>query len=234
MKYMGSKNRIAKHILPIILRERAEGQFYVEPFVGGANLIDKVTGPRIGGDVNKSLILALELIRDDLGALPETDWGIDEYLYGELRNAGDSGLRGYYGFALSYGGKWFGGWRRDKAGVRDYVQEAYKNAAKQNPGLQGVSFITSPYDELPMPDGSIIYCDPPYTGTTKYKDSFDHNKFWQWVREKSKKNTVFVSEYQAPDDFMSVWEKEQNSSLTQNTGGKKATEKLFTYCNWMF
>ena len=44
MKYMGSKNRIAKHILPIILKDRIENQYYVEPFVGGANMIDKVDG----------------------------------------------------------------------------------------------------------------------------------------------------------------------------------------------
>lgn len=38
---MGSKRRIAKDILPIILENRKENQFYVEPFVGGCNLIDK-------------------------------------------------------------------------------------------------------------------------------------------------------------------------------------------------
>ena len=39
---------------------------------------------------------------------------------------------------------------------------------------------------------------------------------------------VFVSEYNAPEDFKCVWEKEINSSLTKDTGSKKATEKLFT------
>ena len=38
MKYMGSKNRIAKYILPIILKDRLEGQWYVEPFCGGCNI----------------------------------------------------------------------------------------------------------------------------------------------------------------------------------------------------
>jgi len=44
MKYMGSKNRIAKHLLPIMLAERKPDQWWVEPFVGGANMIDKVEG----------------------------------------------------------------------------------------------------------------------------------------------------------------------------------------------
>lgn len=37
MKYMGSKNRIAKHILPIMLAEAEKNNIttWVEPFVGG-------------------------------------------------------------------------------------------------------------------------------------------------------------------------------------------------------
>lgn len=31
-----------------------------------------------------------------------------------------------------------------------------------------------------------------------------------------------------PDDFICLWEKEVTSSLTQNTGQKKAVERLFT------
>ncbi len=34
MQYMGSKNKIAKHILPIMLAERGD-RVWVEPFVGG-------------------------------------------------------------------------------------------------------------------------------------------------------------------------------------------------------
>ena len=47
MKYMGSKARHAKEMLPIILKDRKEGQWYVEPFVGGCNMIDKVNGNRL-------------------------------------------------------------------------------------------------------------------------------------------------------------------------------------------
>lgn len=53
MKYMGSKARVAKHILPIILKDRKPDQPYVEPMVGGANSIDKVDGIRIGGELNE-------------------------------------------------------------------------------------------------------------------------------------------------------------------------------------
>lgn len=56
MKYMGSKNRIAKHILPIMLEYKTDDMVWVEPFVGGANMIDKVKGQRIGADFNEYLI----------------------------------------------------------------------------------------------------------------------------------------------------------------------------------
>lgn len=39
MKYMGSKNRIAKEILPIMLEHRTEDMTWVEPMVGGGNMI---------------------------------------------------------------------------------------------------------------------------------------------------------------------------------------------------
>lgn len=41
MNYLGGKIRIAKEILPIILADRKEGQYFVEPFCGGCNVIDK-------------------------------------------------------------------------------------------------------------------------------------------------------------------------------------------------
>jgi len=54
---MGSKNRIVKEILPIMLKERGQ-RTWVEPFVGGANIIDKVNGNRIGND-NQEYVISL-------------------------------------------------------------------------------------------------------------------------------------------------------------------------------
>jgi DNA adenine methylase len=67
---MGSKNRIAKHILPIMLAERKPDQWWVEPFVGGANMIDKVVGNRMGNDSHEFLIALLVALRD--GYTPPT------------------------------------------------------------------------------------------------------------------------------------------------------------------
>lgn len=52
---MGSKSRIAKYIIPIMQAHRKEDMTWVEPFVGGANVIDKVGGKRIGIDRTEKL-----------------------------------------------------------------------------------------------------------------------------------------------------------------------------------
>ena len=76
----------------------------------------------------------------------------------------------------------------------------------------------------------MIYCDPPYQGTTKYATKgFDHEDFWQWCREmKAQGHTIFISEYNAPDDFKCVWEKEVINGFGGKANSNKGTEKLFT------
>ena len=154
---MGSKNRIAKHILPIILKDRKENQYYVEPFVGGANMIDKVQGKRIGADINPYLIDALIAIRDCVVDLPKNNKEFTEDDYKQLRKSDDYKYKGYAGFAFSYSGKWLGGWRRDGLNKRDYVNESYKNAINQSPLLQGVRLVNESYLYLQIPENSLIW-----------------------------------------------------------------------------
>ncbi len=233
MKYMGSKNRFAKELLPIILKDRTKGQYYVEPFAGGMNLIDKVTGNRIANDIHTELIeMWKALVYENWQ--PPLDVSEEDY-----KNAKDNktkiskALNGYIGFN-SYGGKWYAGYRRDKQGKRDYWREHCNNIMKQVPNLKGVEFTNTSFTDLDIPENSIIYCDPPYEGTTKYNNKFDHILFWDWVRTKSKQgNKVYVSEYNAPNDFVCVWQKEAKSTFSANGvigGTKKSTERLFIYC----
>lgn len=230
---MGSKNRIAKYLLPIILKDRKEGQYYVEPFVGGANMIDKVEGKRIGADFNKPLINALKLIRDSPTSIPDIITEDDYNKAKIVKDTNNHGLTGFTGFAMSFGGKWFGGYRRDVKGTKGCIdnmktqtRRSKQNAIKQSENIQDVLFIQSPFQNLHIPNNSIIYCDPPYQGTTKYKTGdFNHAEFWEWCRAKAKEgHQVFISEYNAPEDFKCVYSHE----LTNSLNNKKATEKLFT------
>ena len=224
MIYMGSKNRIAKDILPIILKDRKPNQCYVETMVGGGNLIDKVEGFRIGADLNPYVIEALKLIRDNPESLPDH---VTEKEYQEFKSKKElNGVTGVIGFTCSFGSKWFGGYARGAS--ESYAKNAKNNALAQSPNLKDCLFINSSYQLLDIPKESIIYCDPPYEGTTKYKDGFNHIEFWDWVRTKSLEgHSVFVSEYNAPDDFICVWQKDIVNSLKASR--ETETEKLFIF-----
>lgn len=221
---MGSKRRLVKKILPIMMKDR-DGLDWVEPFVGGGNVIEHVEGVRYGYDIDKHVIEALITIRDHLDLIPKHN---REFTEEDYHNPPPY-LKSFAGFAYSYGAKWKGGWRRDRTGKRDYVAEAYRNAAKQSPLIQNVDFRVSDYQQITLTKPSIIYCDPPYENTTKYSKKIkNYDVFWDWCRDKSREgHKVFISEYNAPVDFIELWSQQQNSSLTHDTGSKKAIEKLF-------
>lgn len=229
MVYMGSKNRIAKELIPIITKNLKPNQWYCEPFVGGANMIDKIEHPyKLGADNNKYLIALLEAVQNGQ-ELPEHITK-DEYIAVKTNKDNyPDWYVGFVGFVCSFRAKFFGGYSgyyTTKTGIqRNYIKERISNILKQN--LDGIKLVCSSYDALDIPANSIIYCDPPYNGTTKYKDSFDSDAFWQWCRDKAKEgHTVYVSEYNAPEDFKCIWEKQINSNLGGTS--KTATEKLFT------
>lgn len=234
MKYMGSKNRIAKQILEIVLKERDSDQWYVEPFCGGCNVIDKVRGKRIACDSNKYLIAMWKALIS--GWVPPIITK-EEYAYvRDNKSQYKDYFIGWVGFNCSYGGKFFGGFAgitHTKINtVRDYQKEAHKNVFEQIDKLKDVKFLHKSFADLKLSSSCLIYCDPPYANTTTYTNKFDHTVFWNWVRKMSEYHTVFVSEYNAPNDFECVWEKEVKSSLSANGvggGSKKSNEKLFVF-----
>ena len=84
MKYMGSKARIAKDICPIIQSfiDKSGAYIYVEGFVGGANVIDKITcDTRVGIDKNKYLIALLKYVRSGGELLS----GVSKVMYTEVK-----------------------------------------------------------------------------------------------------------------------------------------------------
>ena len=94
-----------------------------------------------------------------------------------------------------------------------------------------IQFIHSNYKDL-NPVGRLVYCDPPYASTKKYETDFDNDAFWKWAREASKKvKKLYVSEYDAPDDFECIWQMKKKDSLGRKKGKKQNTkvEKLFVY-----
>jgi len=225
---MGSKNRIAKHILPIMLTCRKPNQWWVEPFVGGANMIDKVDGNRIGNDVNLYLIALYKALQN--GWIPPTDISREMYynIKANSHQCSDE-LVGFVGFLCSFGGKWWGGYAFNNNGD-NYALRGSKALIKQSKNLIGVDFRCGNYIEMDIPSNSLIYCDPPYANTTNYKNTFNHIEFWQWCRQKNKDgHTVFISEYNAPSDFECVKVINHKTILNKNSQDRRI-EKLFTIC----
>ena len=231
MKYMGSKNRIAKFILPVMLTEAEKQglQTWVEPFVGGANVIDKVPDSfkRIGYDLNPHTIAALIAIRDMVDELPES---VSEEEYKSYKGTWPNSITSWVRFECSFGAKFENGYARNAKGA-NYTLMGKNLAKKQSPKLQGVELMNQSYDTIVFQEQSLIYCDPPYQGTTGYKTGvFDHNKFFDWCRQKKAEgHTVFVSEYNAPEDFEVIWQGEikTNFASTRKVATHIALEKLF-------
>lgn len=242
MKYVGSKNRISKQIAPIIQKciDDNNIKIYYEPFVGGANMIDKIKcDKRVGNDLHKELIALFNQL--------QTGWKppntITEAEYDDVRLNKDK-YPDYYvalvGFCATFGSKYFGGYARgfkaDKVTPRDIPNEAIRNLMKQVPNIQDVKFVSKNYLDINTDTlhNAFIYCDPPYQGTTKYAtDSFDYETFWNWVRKLSKDNYILVSEYNAPDDFINLWSKKVTTSLKVHKHENRE-ERLYTYNKGIF
>jgi len=228
MQYMGSKNRISKELKPFLERNLNGENWYIEPFVGGANMIDKINyDKRIGADFNEYLIEMWKALQG--GWIPPSEITKEDYDYCKNNKDKDKKLSSFIGFLCSFGGKWFGGYAKNSKGD-NYAERGSRILTKQVSSLEGVIFKNGSYSEMEIPSNSVIYCDPPYEGTTKYKDDFNHNEFWEWCRQKvNESNFVYVSEYNAPNDFICIWQKEVKTVLNKNDQTSKRVEKLFVH-----
>lgn len=158
MKYMGSKARIAKDICPIIQSfiDKSGAYVYIEGFVGGANIIDKINCDiRHGIDKNKYLIALLKYVANGGELLGK----VSKDTYTEVKQNKDNypnWLVGNVGFLASYNGKFFdGGYantviEHTKYGdkVRDYYQEGKRNLEQQAPNLKNIIFTSGDFLEL--------------------------------------------------------------------------------------
>jgi len=234
MKYMGSKDKISIEIKSIIdLNRTSLKQAYVEPFVGGANMIDKIKGKRIAGDNNKYLIALWRGLQANLERPEEITKGMYDNAKKDFKNGSNNYynnfLIGYIGFLASFNGKFFNGYANKRKNGRNDIDEGVRNINTQIKLLQDVSFYHSDYQKLLFPDNSIIYCDIPYKNTTEYKtDIFNYPEFYDYAERKSKEgHKVFISEYWMPADrFTKIWQKQVNCGMVAGSP-KNKIESLF-------
>jgi DNA adenine methylase len=227
---MGGKAKIARRVAQAVLDDTPYRKNWFEPFVGGGNVLEHAAPHftrSVAMDAHPDLILMWQAV--SAGHLPPEF--VSREQYEELRRAEPSALRGFAGFGASFGGKWFGGYASGDG--RNYAAESARSVTRQGAVFQdrGVTFRHGLFGSLTPPPGTVVYCDPPYAGTTGYSTGdFDHGLFYktlaQWASDGC---AVYVSEYTAPEDvpYTVIWSSEKSMSLRQTGQHDTATEKLF-------
>jgi len=132
---------------------------------------------------------------------PALDCTPEVYQAAKARDDSDP-IKALIGFGASFGARYFEGFARGEG--RDYFDNA-RRAVLRKIGDMGprTSFECRSFEAASARSDAVIYCDPPYIGTTGYKTGgpkFDHEVFWAWVRAQSEISPVFVTEYVVPAD----------------------------------
>lgn len=237
MVYQGGKFKQSKEIAPIInlcIQENNIENYY-EPFVGGANILDKIVCKNLyANDLDEELISFYNYIKN--GGEPVPTVSKEEYL--DAKNHSEKYEKYYLGnikYMSSFGGKPWGGYGGiDKRSGKNHYQSSLTNFNKQIPQLKRTNFSTRDYSQINYKDKSFICCDPPYRNTTGYKGIlFDYERFDNWFREISKNHFVILCEYSAPNDFICFKEIGIKKTLAAADNKTKAKDCLW-YTNGLF
>jgi DNA adenine methylase len=230
MAYLGGKSKSAEHILDVLNHPAFDAFEYFEPFAGYCHIARRIVRKQSYtlSDNNELLIVLLKHIQKYKNNHPS----ITKKEYTVLRdNPSKDKLRASYAaFCYSYNGKFFGGFV-EKYGTRNYPKERkrYYDILHDNPTFSKANILYKDYTHYINLKNKLIYCDPPYMGTTEYHSSFDSELFWRNIRSMSNHNYVFVSEYTAPDDFVCIASKVKRTSMAGRGATRKRIEKLFCH-----
>lgn len=226
VRYLGGKSRTAKMIAGAV---RPSGLWW-EPFCGGLSVSVQLAayGPGVISDANAALIALYKGVRE--GWDPPTEATEDEWR--EARGLPDSDPRkAFFGFGCSFSGKWFDGvavktvrgWNKRDGCVRvdDYVGAARRSLLRDVPHLAACDLHHLDFLTCEVPEVEVVYCDPPYAGTTGYTATgpFDHAAFWRRCQELAVTSRVFVSEYACPVPHEEVWQRASGCMISRDGGG---------------
>ncbi len=225
MRYMGGKTRIAKQIAAVIDQYREPGQLVWDAFCGGLSVSVALSekGPVLSSDANQSLIALYKAVQN--GWVPPTKVSREDYELAKTLPNNDP-LKALIGFGSSFGGKWFAGYAGGLNGKLTYAQLAARNVQKSVKACHRFECMDFLLEQV-SDNYNLIYCDPPYVGTTGYSavGKFNHDIFYEKCQQWSKHATLFVSEYTLPFGEC-VWKRSAKGTLGIDHG-VPATEKLF-------
>lgn len=223
MRYLGGKERIAAFVSETVL-SLAAGRRIVEPMCGGCSITARLV-PAVAADINEALICLYQHLQR--GWTPPDSLSEKEYAVLNATRDPSDPMTAFAGFGCSFAGKFFGGYAR--SGGRNYAANAKNSLLKKFKSLGNTQFLHVSFTNLHLLKGDLVYCDPPYAGTTGYSSRFDHELFYDWCRHAARHGVmVVVSEYAMPPDFRLLASKERplemdNNKLTRAT----RLEKIF-------
>lgn len=225
MRYPGGKVRIGKRIAGLI----GPIDVYIEPFCGMCSVAQYVQAQRkILNDANSEVIALWRALQSGWDP-PET---LTEEDYRRIKLDFDNPhLRALVGFGCSFAGKYFGGFARSSTG-RNFCLEAKRGLLRRIAALRDAEFTCVDFASIQIPEGAVVYADPPYAGTTvAYGSTPPVTDFWPTVLKWSERATVYVSEYTCPFPMEPIWqiEKRQEMGLVHQRAGKTRVEKVWRF-----
>ena len=237
MRYLGGKQRIAKHIANYINQHNPNITTYYEPFCGMCSVGDLIKADfKYYSDAFKPII-TLQNALLYYGWVPPDTVTEEEYLACKELNDPNDPLTAFIGFGCSFGGKYFGGYAKQSG--KNFAETAKKKLLKitekrKFPHNGHIYFTHCDYDDIYCnnKDKRVIYCDPPYKGTTSYKNDtkLNYEHFYRWCERASMYNNVYISEYHMPAGrFSCVLEINHKTTLAKtNQETIHRVEKLWT------
>lgn len=245
MRYQGGKYMIARRLTEAILNDTNQRGDYYEPFIGGGSMAAHM-GHHFDrahySDLHGPLILMWQaahagfIMHGDPAHFFPTDITRADYDYHKAHQP-HSPATALIGFGSAFGGKYYGSYvgnRLENKSTNTFSQNALTAVVRKSKSMlarQVTTFTHCPYEQVSPAPGAVIYCDPPYQGTTGYQTgSFDHDAFWEWCRTQARRGCkVYISEYQAPNDFTCIYEVKKRVTLNKDDNTRTAVERLFTY-----
>lgn len=182
MQYVGGKFRQGKDIARVLSGHIDGDTVYVEPFLGGGNSAARVArdckpGKMILSDVIRPLVLMHQKCYNEGVDWMPLDVDRETYDWYKRHIPQDDPMTAWIGIGYQLVPDWFHSYCPYKCKSNRNGQDRTTKWLRE---CKDVTFVCESYDSLYIPDGAVVYCDPPYANSEsiKYTKGFDCNKFW--------------------------------------------------------
>lgn len=236
MQYLGGKSRLGARIVQAILDDLGVKRLTLAVDLcsgagGVTHRLADVSDRVIAVETHPGLVALHKAVQD--GWVPPEH--VSEAQYQEVRRGDQTtALAAFVGFACSFGGKWWGGYARNAA-RRNFAHGGSKSVRERvRPNVEHVANDATAW---PCDGAEVVYCDPPYTGTTGYAaiGRVGDDAFWHRLADiASPERACYLSEYaEAPPagvEARLVWTAPVHSG--QLTKANSRPERLWRVLGW--